>query len=74
MAEKKYKYNVKDRDYFFSKFQDFLNERVEIYPGKFLPELQRFLDGQIKKGNIKGITEDDTENVAAVLMKTLKEI
>jgi len=26
MAEKKYKYEITDRDYFFSKFQDFLNE------------------------------------------------
>ena len=78
---KQYKYKLTDRDYFFSKFQDYLkdnkqqlNEKIEIYPGRFIPELQKFLNKQIKKGSIKGLTEDDTENIASVLSNKLREL
>lgn len=70
MAEKKYKYNVNDRDYFFSKFKDFLNEDIdqELEEHQLTPEnkasiiqfgryIQSFI--QVTKRNIDNYEKTD---------------
>jgi hypothetical protein len=51
-----------------------LNEKLLVYPGKFLPELEKFLKLQIKKGAIKGIDIDEVDNFALQVYKKITEI
>lgn len=77
MAEK-YKYEIKDRDYFFSRFQDFLNEgKLNESTGGYLMNLLADLEKEIESipnldaSSVKSI-KDALNNLEKVMRKNLK--
>jgi len=78
MAEKKYKYEITDRDYFYSKFQDFLNEgELDESKGGAMWNLLADLTSAL--GGVQGLSDSEVKeiktsigNLEKVLKKTLK--
>lgn len=48
-----------------------LVEEFSVTTGNFVKELEKFLKLQIKKGNIKNMSEDDVETHADIMYRAL---
>lgn len=55
----------------YKNVSNYLREEVQVYTGRFLPDLEKFLQTQIRKGAITGMDVDDVDVAAEHMYNAL---
>jgi len=55
----------------YKNVSNYLREEVQVYTGRFLPDLEKFLQTQIRKGAITGMDVDDADVAAEHMYNAL---